>query len=252
MCSKIQRIHKANAGMIDLNCDMGEGIGNDAAIMPFISSANIACGYHAGDEVTLKKTIKLCLEHNVAIGAHPGFADKPNFGRNEIQLNESELYQLIHDQLVIMQTACNVLGATLHHVKPHGALYNMASKDEHMSKTIVQAIYDFNPHLIYYGLSGSVMISVATAIGLKTANEVFADRTYQPDGTLTPRKHHNALINNAEEAVQQVRQMITKQSVTAIDGSVFPLKADTVCVHGDGAHAVEIAQAIATWFKLQH
>jgi UPF0271 protein len=236
--------------MIDLNCDMGEGIGNDAMIMPYITSANIACGYHAGNETTMRETIELCVEHGVAIGAHPGFADKPNFGRNEIQLSESELYQLIHDQLVIIQTACNALGAKFHHVKPHGALYNMAARDEHMSKTIAQAVYDFNPHLIYYGLSGSVMISVANAIGLKTANEVFADRTYQPNGTLTPRTQPNSLINNVEAAFKQVKQMITIQSVIAVGGSVIFLKADTVCIHGDGLHAVEIAMALHHEFFL--
>jgi 5-oxoprolinase (ATP-hydrolysing) subunit A len=236
--------------MIDLNCDMGEGIGNDAAIMPFITSANIACGYHAGNEVTIKKTIELCLKHKVNVGAHPGLADKPNFGRNEINLSESELYQLIHDQLVIMQTACDALGAKLHHVKPHGALYNMAVRDEHMSKTIAQAVYDFNPQLIYYGLSGSVMLSAAQAAGLKTANEVFADRTYQPDGTLTPRTQSNALINNVEEAVRQVKQMVTKQSVTAVDGSIVPLKADTICVHGDSEYAVEIVKSLYHTFYI--
>jgi UPF0271 protein len=238
--------------MIDLNCDMGEGIGNDAAIMPFITSANIACGYHAGDEVTMKKTIELCLKHKVAVGAHPGFADKPNFGRNEISLSESELYQLIRDQLVIMQAACDELGAQLHHVKPHGALYNMAAKDESMSKVIAQAVYDFNPQLLYYGLSGSIMIREALAVGLKASNEVFADRTYQPDGTLTPRRQHNALVNSVEDAVDQVKQMVVHHAVTAFDGSVIPLQSDTVCIHGDGEHAVELAQAISNWIKLQH
>jgi UPF0271 protein len=235
--------------MIDLNCDMGEGIGNEAAIMPFITSANIACGYHAGDEFTIKETIQLCLKHNVKIGAHPGFADKPNFGRAPIQLNDAELYKLVYDQLIIMKRACDDLGAVLHHVKPHGALYNMAAKDEGTSKIIAQAVYDFNPDLVYYGLSGSVMIDAAKTVGLKTANEVFADRTYQPDGTLTPRTHHNALINNVEVAVRQIRQIIVEQSVTTVDGSIIPLKADTVCVHGDGKHALEIVKALAAIFR---
>ena len=231
--------------MIDLNCDMGEGMGNDAAIMPYITSANIACGYHAGNETAIRNTISLCIKHNVAIGAHPGFNDKPNFGRVPVQLNQTELYNLIREQLVIIQKVCDELGAKLHHVKPHGALYNMAARDEEMSRTIVQAVYDFNSNLIFYGLSGSVMIAVAQAVGLKTASEVFADRTYQPDGTLTPRTIENALINSVEESVRQVKQMITDQTVTTVDGSIIPIQADTVCIHGDGAHAVAIAQAIA-------
>lgn len=226
---------------IDLNCDMGEGMPNDAAIMPYISSANIACGYHAGDEATMRKTIDLCLKYNVAVGAHPGFNDKPNFGRVPVQLTLNELYQLVWKQLEVMDTICKENQAKLHHVKPHGALYNMAAKDNVMSRTIAQAVKDFNPHLVYYGLSGSVMISEAHALGLKTANEVFADRTYQTDGTLTPRHQANALIETSEDAVQQVIYMLTNYSVATITGESIPIKADTICIHGDGKHAVEFA-----------
>lgn len=227
--------------IIDLNCDMGEGMPNDAAIMPYISSANIACGYHAGDKETIRKTIDLCLQHNVAIGAHPGFNDKPNFGRMPVPLSQAELYQLVWKQLEIIEKICKEKQATLHHVKPHGALYNMAAKDKMMSHTIAQAVKDFNPVLIYYGLSGSVMISEAQAMGLKTANEVFADRTYQRDGTLTPRSNTKALIEKTENAVNQVLQMLTEKSVTTVSGKIIPIKADTICIHGDGKHAVEFA-----------
>lgn len=237
---------------IDLNCDMGEGMPNDAAIMPWISSANIACGYHAGDENTIRETIALCLKYHVAIGAHPGFDDKPNFGRTAMKLSSKELYDLITLQLFVMDTACRKQNAKLHHVKVHGALYNMAAKDEEMSRVIAQAVKDFNPLLIYYGLSGSVMISQAKAAGLVTANEVFADRTYQPDGSLTPRSEKNALIESTEESMGQVMQMIEKETVTAVNGKAIPITADTVCLHGDGSHAAEFAEAIHQRLVLHH
>src|SRR5688572_8397522 len=179
---------------IDVNCDMGEGMPHDAAIMPFISSANIACGYHAGDRHTMRNTVELCLKHHVAIGAHPGFGDKKNFGRTPVELTSKALYNLIFQQLDDMDKICKGLNANLHHVKPHGALYNMAAKDPEMSSTIAIAVFDFNPRLIYYGLSGSYMISEAKKIGLQTAHEVFADRTYQPNGSLTSRTSEDALI----------------------------------------------------------
>jgi UPF0271 protein len=229
---------------IDLNCDMGEGMPHDGAIMPYISSANIACGYHAGDETTIRKTIDLCLRYNVAVGAHPGFDDKPNFGRVPVRLSEGELYQLVRKQLEIIQNICEEKGAELHHVKPHGALYNMAATDRSLSRVLTRAVYDFSPNLIYYGLSGSVMISEAQAVGLKTANEVFADRTYMPDGTLTPRTHPQALIVKVEDVVRQVVQLVTENQVTTCTGETISMKADTVCIHGDGPHAVEFLQAI--------
>ncbi|MFM8742521.1 MAG: 5-oxoprolinase subunit PxpA, partial [Cytophagales bacterium] len=198
---------------VDLNCDMGEGMPNDAAIMPFISSANIACGYHAGDAQIIKDTVALCLRHQVAIGAHPGFDDKPNFGRTNMKLTSKELYDLVTLQLFIVDSACRKQSAVMHHVKPHGALYNMATKDEVMSRTIAQAVFDFNPKLIYYGLSGSHMISQATLVGIKTASEVFADRTYQPDGSLTPRTEKNALIESEEESLSQVMKMVKESKV---------------------------------------
>jgi 5-oxoprolinase (ATP-hydrolysing) subunit A len=229
---------------IDLNCDMGEGMGNEAAIMPFISSANIACGYHAGDDASIRETIRLCLQHNVAVGAHPGFADKENFGRVPIRLPDNELYQLISSQLGIMQTICDEMNAKLHHVKPHGALYNVAAADAQMSSVIAKAVYDFNPSLVYYGLSGSAMVKEAAKVGLKVAHEVFADRTYQPDGALTSRKQPDALITKAEAALNQVNQMLFKKSVTAVDGIVIPIHVDTICIHGDGPHALEFAWEI--------
>ena len=238
---------------IDLNCDMGEGMDTDAAIMPFISSVNIACGYHAGDKPTIEKTVELAMLHNIAIGAHPGFDDKENFGRTHQHLSERELYDLIAAQLDIIQTVCRRMNAKLRHIKPHGALYNMAAKDEAMSTTIARAVKDADPSLCLFGLSNSWLIKAAAAAGLKTASEVFADRTYQPDGSLTPRTAPNALIHNVEQALEQVLQMVTQQQVTCIQGYAVPLKADTICLHGDGPHAVSFAKAVHDVLrKLQH
>lgn len=229
---------------IDLNCDMGEGMPNDAELMPYISSANIACGYHAGDLETTQRTIDLCMQHNVAIGAHPGFADKANFGRTNQLLNDEDLYDLIINQVMLIHQYCDKVGATVHHVKPHGALYNMAAVDLRMAAIIVQAVKDMNPKLILYGLSGSLLISEAKKQGLRVAAEVFADRTYQDDGTLTPRSEAHALIENETAAVQQVLQMIQQQTVQSISGKTIPIQAATICIHGDGKNAVAFAKNI--------
>lgn len=229
---------------IDINCDMGEGTGNEYLLMPFISSANIACGFHAGDEAEMKRVVELCLTYDVAIGAHPSFNDKQNFGRTEMHLPAGEIQQLVQDQLQILNNIVIAAGGKLHHVKPHGALYNMAAKDANIATAIACGVKDFDSSLIYYGLSGSVMIEAAVKAGLNTANEVFADRTYQPDGSLTPRTVSGALINNPDEAVQQVLQMILEKKVTATNGEKIAIQADTICIHGDGMHAVEFAEKI--------
>lgn len=234
---------------IDLNCDMGEGMQNDADIMPFISSANIACGFHAGEETIIRQTIQLAIQHKVAIGAHPGFADKANFGRTEITLSQMGYYDLVIDQLQIFKKAVNELGAKFHHVKPHGALYNMAARDQSLAHIIAQAVYDFDPSLLLYGLSGSHSISEAKAVGLQTCSEVFADRTYQNDGSLTPRNQHNAMLTNEQECIQQVLQMITQQKVKSIEGKEVNIIAETICLHGDGAHAASFAACIHQTLK---
>jgi UPF0271 protein len=231
---------------IDLNCDMGEGLDNDAAIMPFISSANIACGYHAGNHDTMLRTATLALENKVAIGAHPGFADKANFGRTEQQLSDPALYELITTQLYAMQLVCKSLHTTVKHVKPHGALYNMAAKSSSMARVIVKAVKDVDPRLCFFGLSNSWLITAAREAGLKTASEVFADRTYQDDGSLTPRTQSNALIEKEEQAIAQVLQMVTGQKVTTVNGHTIPMTAETICIHGDGAQAVTFARTIHT------
>lgn len=229
---------------IDLNCDMGEGLSNDALLMPYISSANIACGYHAGDADIMRRTVELAILHKVVIGAHPGFNDKPNFGRIEIKLPASEIYDLVTDQIYLLQKTAADAGTTIHHVKPHGALYNMSARDAALANTIAKAIYDVDPQLIVFGLSGSCSITEAQNLGLKTASEVFADRTYQDNGSLTPRSQPNALIDSDAECIQQVLQMIEHKSVTSVSGKTIPIEAETICLHGDGQQAVSFAAYI--------
>ena len=230
----------------DINCDLGEGIGNDELIIPFITSANIACGYHAGDIDTMHQTIAICLKHNVSIGAHPSFLDRENFGRTEINLPVDDLYELLTQQLIIFSEVADIFDKTINHVKPHGALYNMSAKNAFIANIIAKAVNDFDSNLILYGLSGSHSISEANRMGLKTASEVFADRTYQDDGSLTPRSKHDALIIDADKMIQQVSQMINDGTVTTVSGKSIPIKAETICIHGDGKHAIEFAKAIHT------
>jgi UPF0271 protein len=223
---------------------MGEGIGNEMQLMPFINSANIACGYHAGDIATMQYVVELCLQYNVHIGAHPSFPDKKNFGRTVMQLPLPNIYKIVTEQLKIINAVVKKNNAKLHHVKPHGALYNMAAKDAVLAKAIAQAVKDFDASLVYYGLSGSVMIIEAEKLGLKTANEVFADRTYQPNGALTARDQPNALLHHKDAVIKQVQKFIQQNKVTATTGKDIFILADTVCIHGDGTHAVEFAKAI--------
>ena len=230
--------------LCDLNCDMGEGIGNEEAIMPFISSANIACGYHAGDDVTMEKTILLAKKYGVAIGAHPSFFDRENFGRTEMNLSLTEIYELVQKQIKILRSLAAKHDMIVTHVKPHGALYNMSAKNSIIARSIAQAVKDYDSNLIFFGLSGSHSIKEAQSIGLETRSEVFADRTYQDDGSLTPRTHPNALLKNTTEAVEQVLQMIHKKTVTTISGKEISVTAETICIHGDGEHAAQFAQAI--------
>ena len=234
---------------LDINCDMGEGIGNDELIMPYITSANIACGYHAGDEVTMMQTIIFAKKYNVNIGAHPSFFDRENFGRTEIKTSTEEIYELVTKQINLLQKLTADNNTTLHHVKPHGALYNMAAKDKSVSHAIAEAVKACNENLVLYGLSNSFLISQAKAIGLKTVSEVFADRTYQEDGSLTPRSQPNALIQNTEEAIQQVLMMVNERKVKTVSGKEIQIIAETICIHGDGKHAVEFAKAIYNHFR---
>jgi UPF0271 protein len=224
---------------VDLNCDLGEGAGHDAELMPLITSANIACGAHAGDETTMRATVALAQKHGVAIGAHPGFADRENFGRRELAVSPDEVHELVLSQVRRLRR----LGP-VRHVKPHGALYNMAARDLAVARAVVDAIYEIDPRLILFGLAGSHLIAVAEACGLPVVSEVFADRSYRADGSLTPRSQPNAMITDENTAVAQVLRMVRESKVRATDGTDVAIKADTVCLHGDGAHPVEFARTL--------
>ncbi|WP_324672433.1 5-oxoprolinase subunit PxpA [Hymenobacter sp. GOD-10R] len=235
---------------VDLNCDLGESygaykLGHDEAILPFVTSANIACGFHAGDPAVMKKTVRLALQHHVAIGAHPGLPDLVGFGRREMAISPEEAFDMTLYQIGALAGFVKAEGGTMHHVKPHGALYNMAAVTPALAEAIAEAVYRVNPELVLYGLAGSALIKAGQKIGLRTANEVFADRTYQPDGTLTSRRLPNALLSDPQEAIQQVIRMVKEGKVRAQSGADVAIRADTVCIHGDGAHAVEFAQQIS-------
>ena len=239
---------------VDLNCDMGESfgawtMGNDAALMDFVSSVNVACGFHAGDATVIRQTVEMAIAKGVAVGAHPSFADLQGFGRREIKMSAAEIFDIVIYQIAAVKGICEALGGRLHHVKPHGALYNQAAKDANLAEAIAKAVKAIDKNLILYGLAGSCLISEAEQIGLKTASEVFADRTYQSDGSLTPRSQPNALIEDTKTAATQVWQMISAQTVTATDGETVQLRAETVCIHGDGAHALDFAKTINARLK---
>ena len=239
---------------VDLNCDMGESfgawqMGNDAALMDFVSSVNVACGFHAGDASVIRQTIETAISKNVAVGAHPSFPDLQGFGRREIKMSASEVFDIVLYQIAAVKGICESSGAKLHHVKPHGALYNQAAKDENLAEAIAKAVKAIDGKLILYGLAGSFLISEAEKLGLQTASEVFADRTYQADGSLTPRSQPNALIENTEKAAAQVWQMISEKTVMTTDGEKIALFAETVCIHGDGTHALEFAKTINAKLK---
>jgi UPF0271 protein len=229
---------------IDLNCDMGEGMKNEEKIIPFISSANISCGYHAGNIMEIWKTVELAVKNKVAIGAHLSFLDKKNFGRSEMELDPEDIYDIVTQQLLVLQEITNALDVKIRHVKPHGALYNMSAREPLLARTITQAVQDFSKELILYGLSGSHSITEAKALGLQTASEVFADRTYQDDGSLTPRSQPNAVISEVDKAVEQVLQMVKQKTVNTVSGKSIPIIAETICIHGDGKNAVSFARSI--------
>ena len=236
---------------IDLNCDLGESygayrLGMDADIIPLISSANVACGFHAGDFNTMAKTAKLCAESGVSIGAHPGFPDLQGFGRRNMTLLPAEVQNLITYQLGALDAFCRSTGTRLQHVKPHGALYNMAAKSPELSRAICQGIYAFNPSLILLGLSGSEMLKQAKEVGLPCAAEVFADRAYEDDGTLVARSKPGAMITDEDEAVARVIRMILEHKVTSISGKEIEICPDSVCVHGDSPKALLFVRRIRT------
>jgi len=239
---------------VDLNCDMGESfgtykMGNDEEILDFVTSANIACGFHAGDPATMRKTVKLALNKGVGIGAHPGFQDLTGFGRRNLSITPQEAYEIVIYQIGALYGFVKAEGGVMQHVKPHGALFNMAATDSALSEAIAEAVYAVNPELVLFGLSGSEIVKAGNRIGLRTANEVFSDRTYQTDGTLTSRKDKNALITRTDSAIEQVVRMVKEGVVTSTDGTEVSIVADTVCIHGDGINALDFARRISETLK---
>ena len=226
---------------IDLNCDLGEGSGNDAALMPLISSANIACGAHAGNLDTMIETVELAGRHRVMVGAHPGYFDLHNFGRQEREIGPAEASRLV---LMQLEQLFEVAGSKLRHVKLHGALYNQVSRDPMLAEAVSSDLARLWPDLIVYALAGSQLARVASARGLRVAQEVFADRTYQRDGSLTPRSQANAVIADEAAMVEQVLSMVQRGVVRAVDGTEIPIVAETVCLHGDTPHAVAFAERL--------
>lgn len=239
----INTIDPSNHGLsIDMNCDMGEGMLNDALLMPYISSANISCGFHAGNEDIIKRTIELALKNNVAIGAHPSYHDRENFGRLSQSITLVELAELISDQIFVFEKITHLMGCKIHHVKLHGALYNDCANDALSSKIVAQTIQAIDPSIILYGLSGSHSIKEAKAIGLRTVQEVFADRTYQANGQLTPRYLDHAIIKDPNDSAKQVLAMLLDQEIKSNDGTMIAVHAETICIHGDHPNALEIAK----------
>lgn len=239
---------------LDLNCDMGESfgawtMGQDEAIMPYISSANIACGFHGGDPGVMRETVACALAHGVSIGAHPGLPDLQGFGRRAMQITEQEAYDMVVVQVGALAAVAASQGTRLNHVKAHGMLYNMAVKDRSLARGIARAVHDVDKRLVFFGLPGSVLIEEGEKLGLKTACEVFGDRSYQADGSLTPRNQPGAMITDLKTSVAQVLRMVQENVIIAQDGTRVPCKADTLCLHGDQPDAVVFAKAIREALK---
>lgn len=234
---------------VDLNSDLGESfgaykIGLDKEVLKYVSSANIACGWHAGDPVVMRKTVELAHKNGVGIGAHPGFFDIMGFGRRSMTISPDEMKQYTIYQLGALYGFVKATGATMQHVKPHGAMYNMAAKDGKLARAIIEGIWEVDRNLIVLGLAGSEMVNAAGEKGLKAANEVFADRAYNADGTLVARSLPGSMIEDKKIAISRVIRMVTEGKVTAISGEDVDIKADSICVHGDNPEAVDFVRLI--------
>ncbi|WP_027091568.1 LamB/YcsF family protein [Cohnella thermotolerans] len=235
--------------VVDLNCDMGESfgaykLGNDEAILNHVTSANIACGFHAGDPATMRRTVRLALDRGVAIGAHPGLQDLIGFGRRDMDITPEEAYELVVYQIGALWAFVRSEGGALQHVKAHGSLYNMAARNAGLAQAIARAVYRVDPELILFGLAGSELIKAGKEIGLRTASEVFADRTYQSDGSLTSRRLPDSVITDDRQSVEQVIRMVSEGKVRSRQQVDVDIQADTVCIHGDGVRALEFAGQI--------
>ena len=234
---------------IDINCDMGESFvflnsGHDESLMHFISSVNIACGYHAGNSYIMEKTVENALKFDLKIGAHPSFNDKENFGRNEVTLTTLELKDLFSSQLEILNKIIIKNGSRMNHVKPHGALYNMSAVKNNYAKAVAEAVWDFDPSLILFGLSGSQSIKEASKLGLSTYNECFVDRAYHADGTLVNRKLPNAVKNDIEEIKKQAHCFLNGLEIRTYENELISLKCDTICLHSDTPNSLNFAKAL--------
>jgi len=239
---------------IDLNCDLGESfghysIGNDEEIMNYVSSVNIACGYDAGDPEIMEKTVKLAIKKGVSIGAHPGYPDLQGFGRRPITMSHQALRSMMIYQIGALKAFVEAYGGKLVHVKPHGALYNLASKDYDVALTLAKAIYDVDKNLIFMGLAGSEMIRAGQAAGLKVCRETFADRRYTCDLKLVPRGTEGAVIEKIEDSVKQCLQMIKENKIITIDGEEKNMSGDSICIHGDNKHGLEVVKSLLDSFK---
>jgi len=234
---------------IDLNCDLGEGVGIEAAILPYVSTINIACGAHAGNEALIRNTIRLAKEQQVAIGAHPSYPDRENFGRAVLPITAEDLQRSVRPQINLVRGIAFEEHYPITHIKLHGALYNQAAKDDALARLLVETIAAIDSLLLVFGLPGSALEQRAVQYNLQFVKEAFADRTYQDDGSLTPRTHPNALIEDNSDCIQQVLRMIRQQEVVTLSGKIIPLSAETVCLHGDGLHAVAFAKTL--WQELK-
>jgi UPF0271 protein len=234
---------------IDLNADVGESFGayrygDDEGVLPSVSSANIACGFHAGDPAVMRRTVQLARRLGVAAGAHPGFPDLPGFGRRDMHLTTAELENLVAYQIGALAAVAAIEGVRLVHVKPHGALYNMAARDAGLADAIARAIRAVDAALVLFGLSGSELVSAGERAGLRVASEVFADRGYQPDGSLAPRGVPGALLTDVDEVVRRAVGMASGQPISCVDGSTLSVRAETICIHGDTPGAAMLARAV--------
>lgn len=229
---------------IDLNADVAEGCGQDDNLLTIVSSANVCCGLHAGSYSEMLATLQLAKKNNVRVGAHPGLDDRENFGRTNQTLNEADYRALLSYQLGATKALCDLVGVPLEYVKPHGALYNQSAVDEALSDILVSEIKRFDPNLKVMGLSGGYLVKSAKNHGLEAISEVFADRNYEKDGSLVSRTKDNALITDTDEAISHVLQMITEGTVTSVCGARVPVDAQSICLHGDGEHAILFAQNI--------
>jgi UPF0271 protein len=248
------RAHKAKGGnnmkkFVDLNSDVGESfgaykIGLDEDVLKYVSSANVACGWHAGDPIVMRKTVEAAYKNNVGIGAHPGFFDIMGFGRRNMIVSPDEAKQYTIYQLGALCGFVKAVGGKMQHVKPHGAMYNMAAKDGKIARAIIEGIWEVDRDLIVLGLAGSEMVNAAKDKGLKAANEVFADRAYNSDGTLVARSLPGSMIHDKNIAISRVIRMVTEGKVTAISGEDMDIKVDSICVHGDNPEAVEFVRLI--------